>query len=146
MSYNPKFDGVDHLNVYSKGGTWLGRELSNFAKYKIVTPEGEFNSIEGYWYYLGTLDDYLKTLHGYDAKKYGQSLPKINTLSDDEFKYKIKNAITYKITHNMTLLDGLQTCKLPLTHYYYYGSIDSPKVVDAGFRWIIDHLETFKDS
>lgn len=45
-------DGIDHINIYSKGRTALGRFLSNFAQAEIETEDGEFASIEGYWYWL----------------------------------------------------------------------------------------------
>ena len=45
---NPQNDGVDHINIYSKGLTELGRFLSNFEHILITTEDGDFNSIEGY--------------------------------------------------------------------------------------------------
>lgn len=143
--FDPKYDGVDHLNIYSKANTWLGRELSNFAKYDLVLPEGEFKSIEGYWFYLSNPDERLKTLYGFSAKKLGESLERISVLTENEFRNKIKYAIDYKILNNHSLLEGLQKCKLPLQHYYYYGTIEKPKVVDAGYKWIIEYIETYKD-
>lgn len=32
---NPDEDGRTHINIYSKGGTELGRLLSNFAQMKL---------------------------------------------------------------------------------------------------------------
>lgn len=143
--FDPKFDGVDHLNIYSKANTWLGKELSNFAKYDLNLPEGSFKSVEGYWYYLGNPDERLKNLHGYQAKKLGESLERVIILPEHIFIDKIKDALDYKILNNQFLLEGLQKCKLPLQHYYYYGTIEKPKIVDAGYKWIIDYLESFKE-
>lgn len=142
---DPRFDGVDHLNIYSKASTWLGRELSNFSKYKLTLPEGEFESVEGYWFYLSNPDERLKSLSGYQAKKLGESLTRTSTLSEEEFRDKIKNAIDYKLFNNPILLQGLKKCKLPLEHYYYYGTIDNPKIIDAGYKWILEFLEEYKD-
>ncbi len=47
-----KKDGVDHINIYSKGKTSLGRFLSNFVQADIETEDGDFASVEGYWYWL----------------------------------------------------------------------------------------------
>lgn len=70
---DPNEDGVTHINIYSQGKTELGRMLSNFYKCRIDTKDGVFNSVEGYWYWLGIEDckekDALKTLSGYQAKK-----------------------------------------------------------------------------
>jgi len=47
-------DGIDHINLYSRGHTELGQYLSNFAYTPIQTEDGRFNSIEAYWYWLNT--------------------------------------------------------------------------------------------
>ena len=48
----PTEDGITHINIYSKGQTELGKMLSNFAKFPIQTVDGNFMSVEGYWYFL----------------------------------------------------------------------------------------------
>ena len=53
MILTPQNDGITHINVYSKGKTTLGRWLTNFAHTPIDTIDGHFESIEGYWYWLG---------------------------------------------------------------------------------------------
>ena len=46
-------DGIDHINIYSKGYTKLGRLLSNFTKSEFTHPiYGHFMSVEGFWYYI----------------------------------------------------------------------------------------------
>ena len=62
--FTPSTDGIDHINIYSKGKTSLGRWLSNFAKSPIETEDGHFDSIEGYWYWywLSSKDDTLRAL------------------------------------------------------------------------------------
>lgn len=45
--YTATTDGIDHINIYSKGKTTLGRMLSNFACTPFTHPEdGKFASIE----------------------------------------------------------------------------------------------------
>lgn len=147
VKLDPSQEGITHINVYSKSSLWLGRELSNFSKYTIVTEDGVFNSIEGYWFWLGTGDDKLRTLDGHKAKSYGSSLPRTITMESEEiFQNKIKQAISYKITKNFKLKMQLKRSTLPLTHYYYYGTVNSAKVVDAGYKWIIEHIENIRRS
>lgn len=50
--YLPKDDGIDHINVYSRGKTELGRILSNFSKTEIRKTYGTFSSVEGLYHYL----------------------------------------------------------------------------------------------
>lgn len=59
--YESVNDGVDHINIYSKGKTTLGRCLSNFANLGVdfalgdleeFADYGKFATLEGLWYYL----------------------------------------------------------------------------------------------
>ena len=73
-------DGVDHINIYSKGNTVLGRFLTNFAYSPTMTSDGMFNSIEGYWQWHSNNDDTFRKLYGYQAKKYAKEIGKNRTV------------------------------------------------------------------
>ena len=55
---DPKLDGITHINMYSKSATAFGRVLSNWAPCRLNLPEGQFRSVEGYWYYLSIPADF----------------------------------------------------------------------------------------
>jgi hypothetical protein len=130
-------DGVTHINVYSQGETHLGRWLSNFTKSPITIPgEGDFISIEGYWFWLLTEDERFRALHGFQAKRLGKILKAGHKFVDD-FENKIKKAIDIKLKSNLNLCKILCDSDLPLCHYYVYGD----KKIDAGYEWIIEHIE-----
>jgi hypothetical protein len=141
MQFNPNTDGIDHINVYSKGSTKLGRDLSNFAAIGIVHPEyGKFASIEGFWYWLATglRYDELRYLSGYKAKQLGKTLPKSHLAN---FKAIIKEGLKLKLEQHLDLFKALKESTLPLTHYYWYGDIDNPKIViPSDSQWILDYL------
>lgn len=160
---NPNRDGLDHINIYSKGKTLVGKKLSNFA-YSPFThcKYGHFNSIEGLWYYLLTNNKYekLRNLHGYNAKKEGRII--INSLkwndlrnSDDlDFREDIKEGIRQKLRENKDILNLLcKTGNKPLLHYYYYesknkiGEDGNPlyTVRNGGHFWIIEELERIRE-
>jgi len=139
--WNPEEDGITHINVYSRGKTELGRWLSNFARSPIVTEDGHFMSIEGYWYWLGCKDDKLKLTYGYLAKKLGRELGAPDWLEGEEFKRKIKHAISIKLYTYPEKYRELKESTLPLAHYYNYGG----KVVEPKQgRWIIEFLEEMR--
>lgn len=142
--YEPKNDGIDHINTYSKGHTLLGRMLSNFYRSPFRHPEhGAFASVEAFWYYLGTgsVHEALRPLSGYDAKKLGQTLPKV-PMDGALFISKIVEAIDCKIANNASIQAELRKTDLPFTHYYYYGDIQNPKVVPLDqYRWMLDTFE-----
>lgn len=140
LDIDPNEDGITHINVYSKAKTELGRFLSNFAHSPVNTPDGHFESLEGYWYWLKTYDDYLRELYGYKAKEYGKKLPVANQTVN---KSKFKKALYQKVKNNSEWLKEnplWNDLSLPLKHYYVYGG--EPK--EAGGQWVLDILEQLR--
>lgn len=142
MIYVPERDGIDHINVYSKGRTELGRLLSNFADTPFQHPQfGWFRTVEGFWYWLKTGQKYndLKSMHGFEAKMIGRKYPVVEI---DNFNTKIKTAIRCKLIHHPKLLCMLLDNELPLAHYYVNGS----RVKQAGYEWILDYYLEVRQS
>jgi hypothetical protein len=138
--YTPNTDGIDHINIYSKGKTLLGRLLSNFAYTPFIYPEyALFYSVEGFWYYY--LSDCkfneLKLLSGYQAKAFGKTL-KCRMLVNDDIPI-ILEAIRHKLRQNRNIIELLKESDLPLTHYYAYLKGNEWKIVEKNeYNWIID--------
>jgi hypothetical protein len=144
---NPNEDGINHINIYSQGKTELGRMLSNFYHYHIVTSDGDFESVEGYWYWLGIEDqpekEVLRTLYGYNAKKIGNDLKsRYATRIDNDFEKKILNAIWYKVKRNTHLFTP-DISNLPFTHYYNFNG----KIVDVKnkYLWMIEGIDKMRN-
>lgn len=133
-----KDDGVTHINIYSKAKTDLGRYLSNFTQCGLLTEDGSFESIEGYWYWLSSKNDKLRSLHGWEAKHYGRSVGGKDWIDDADFKRKICLAIEYKIkTMPFELWTQFYSSDAPFKHYYVYND----KIVEPKEgKWIIDHI------
>lgn len=133
---DPKLDGIDHINVYSKGATELGRWLSNFAYSPVIIKDhGTFNSIEGYWYWLSCGDEKLRDLYGWRAKEYGRSIGAPDWVAGDVFKSKICDAISIKLSAYPEKIKHYNG--LPLKHYYVYGG---KAVEPKDGKWIIEHI------
>ena len=133
----PDMDGITHINIYSKGQTELGRFLSNFSYSPIMTEDGAFQSVEGYWYWLGLRHEGLRHLSGFQAKQFGKELRTYTTpyvMSEGDFKRKIEMACRIKIQSNMKMLSLLVNSTLPFKHYY----VMNGRVMDAGYGWILD--------
>lgn len=119
-------DGTDHINVYSKGNTQLGRMLSNFYQAEIFTRYGSFMSIEGLWYWMGLSHEWdnpainpLRDLSGNAAKLKGQELRKrFGQTEHPDFEGAILRATEYKIISKPQLLQMYLENDLPLVHYY----------------------------
>ena len=143
----PDQDGVTHINIYSQGKTELGRMLSNFYKYKIITKDGIFNSVEAYWHWLGLKDckekESYKLTYGYNAKKLGTDLKKqYGEQHIDDFKKKILNAIWYKAKRNSYLFKP-EITNLPFEHYYNFGG----KIVNVKdkYLWMINGIDKMRN-
>jgi hypothetical protein len=139
---NPNFDGIDHINIYSKGKTELGKSLTNFAHTPVnLGKYGYFESIEGFWFWLGTGDDKLRNMYGYQAKQYGGQLQKYKV---ENFEEVIKWSLEEKVKQHPIIMKMLAESTLPFKHYYVYGNTQNYKVVNAGFEWITEKWEEIR--
>lgn len=135
MNYDPKEEGITHINIYSKAQSPLGRYMSNFDRCHIEISIGQFASIEGLIYYLGSFDERLRTVSGANAKAAGKLFDRQIRLPQDVFRRFIVEAMEHKVDANNHLKSLLKTCNLPFTHYYVYGT---KKVEVKGWDWQID--------
>ena len=147
MEYKPLNDGVDHINIYSRGKTQLGRMLSNFYPLPFNHPVyGGFNTVEGFYYYVSTgfKHEVLRTLSGFEAKKFGKSLERTKL---EDFENIIRKAIRLKIYQNETLKSLLKASSLPFGHYYFYGDPDGKYKLftPKGFEYMVDEIEKVRD-
>lgn len=141
-AYRPEDDGITHINVYSRGKTELGQQLSHFAYSPFTHPElGFFTSVEGLWYFLKTRDDRLRDLYGFDAKVLGKQLPVVPKMREEDFHRFINLGNEAKLRQHPAILAELGRSRLSLTHYYTAGGyITQPK--DS--EWILAHLERIR--
>lgn len=140
-------DSVDHINVYSKGETELGRRASHFAYSPFVHPEfGAFDSMEGYWYYIKKLKDddpqaeKLRTLSGFAAKEHGRTIASKHV---PNFKELIISGNWHKFNQNPALKQLMVESTLPFDHYYVMGG-GTVAVKPTGYEWLMDGLENIR--
>jgi hypothetical protein len=137
----PGVDGRDHINVYSKGKTKLGRMLSNWSEYTVEFPEaGLFRCLEGYWFWLGTGDGALRNMSGWEAKNYGKTHARVNKIEANTFMHLIMQAMQTKVRQHHEIQIELEKSELPFCHYYEYGG----KKIDAGYEWITTEWELIR--
>lgn len=145
---NPLEDGVTHINIYTRGQTMLGRGLTNLAPLGFCDPlYGSFNTVEGYWFWLstGSLNDDYRTATGMEAKKLGQST-RSERVEVPQFETFIKLAIVRKLMNNFKLQSLLKQSIHPLTHYYFYGKPENPKVVvPKGHEWQTEYWTLLRE-
>ena len=144
-----KLDGTRHINIYSQGKTPLGRMLSNFFRFRFTCEDGTFESVEGYWHWLGIKEcqekDVLKHMYGYEAKKTGEELKRrIGKHHVDRFCEKVLGAIWLKIKSSTQYFGDTRLNSLPLEHYYNF----SGKIIDVKtkYLWLIDGIDEMRRS
>jgi len=134
---------MNHINVYSKSESKLGRMLSNFYRCDVHTKHGKFKSVEGYWYYLQSGYEPLRNLSGYEAKKVGREVREGQFFSEKEFQDYILLAIAKKILYNKEIYNEFIKSELPFEHYYIF---NGKRVYPEGNGWIVEFLTFFRDT
>jgi len=169
MILDPKNDGVDHINVYSKGATELGRLLTNFSKHDFTVQNESFSSLETWWYWellreagvvgkwynqeLSTEANQLMTELRYSwgarAKVIGTKLTAMFIANrgapSEEFRKRYAEAAAARLQADLKLIRLLRDSHLPLVHYYWYGRADKIKVIqDTKHHWVLDIWTNFR--
>lgn len=178
VKYYPINDGRDHINIYSKGHTELGRALSHFSNYPVTIYGTPYRTLESFWYHTllneiwatgicsdASLADALKSdfamLSAFEAKSVGKGLLKrlgldpLKILPIDpelgvtpHFKEVFTHAMQERVRQHPHLVKLLkESGVLPFTHYYYYGAIENPKIIDASkYKWMLEENENIRQN
>ena len=137
LPFRPEDDGVNHVNVYSRGATTLGRSLSNLSECNIEHPYfGHFRTLEGLWFYMktGMKDDQFRIVKGLVARDTGKNMPSSHY---PLFNKMFKLGMLEKLERNPQLQQQLLDNELPLAHYYQYGG--GKKVIQLDrHKWQLD--------
>lgn len=155
--YHPINDGLEHINIYSKGRTELGRILSNFyeEEFDTVNGDGKFMSIEGYYHWLGLDEncpnkDILRTLSGYKAREIGKNLKRTfgtaKKYTLEEFHHIICNEVRRKFyRHQNLLVDDLSLWNAKFCHYIILNNGEIKDLTEQ-YQWFVDCItETRKE-
>jgi hypothetical protein len=121
----------------------VGRKLSHFAYAPFSHPYfGNFNSMEGFWYYIRALhpDEDLRVLHGHKAKTLGKTLEQAMM---PNFKPLIEEANFYRVDQNPVLRALVENSTLPFEHYYV-DVMDMIVKRPRNMTWLIDGFERIR--
>lgn len=131
---NPSLDGVDHLNIYSKALTKLGRFLTNPAKFPFYfyPLRMHFNSVEHLWFWLATENvDILQIDSPFNIKPFIKTNKVPLKTNVPNFKKTIVEAYVFKLyTAPDHIFKEFKESTLPFQHYYFYGEPNNAKVIE----------------
>lgn len=122
-NFNPKDEGVTHVNIYSGSTLRLGRLLSHFAETPFTHPEyGRFQCMEGFYHYIskGMRHEFLRTADGFSARRFGERLSAVN---HPAFYAVINQGNVYKTLQNPDVMEAIMNThtNLPFIHAYRHG-------------------------
>lgn len=121
-------DGTEHVNIWDKGQTNMGKALSTLADLPFVhNVYGKFRSIEGFYHYIRSVDqnDAMRKVAGYWARKAGQRL-EVKHVPD--FKKIIADANWQKIQQIPVLMEELKNLSTFVALDSYYIQNEEPLV------------------
>lgn len=111
-------DGVDHINIWEKGNTELGKVLSP----SVTIPFnhglfGHFETMEGFWHYIHSAerDDRIRNMSGTSLKNFAR---KLSPTRVKHFKALIIDANYQKIKKYKQVVESLKESSLPFDAYY----------------------------
>lgn len=141
---DPLQDGITHCNIYSKGNTPLGANLSFFRHAPYQHPQyGYFASLEAtyHWIASGKKHDSLRSMAGAAARAVGKGYDKI---AIPNFHAEIADAVKFKMAQYPSLSMQLMNCTLPLVHYWVddHGNPIYPEQHD----WIAEIYDRLRNS
>lgn len=149
MNHHPKNDGIDHINIYTRGKTRLGRLITNLSDVPVTHPTyGRFRTAEGLWFYLksGKAHEELRAMSGFEVKRYARGLVNV---WNKEFQAEFKQGLKQKILDHSELRDLFVESTLPFTHYYVYESkrpdVEPKVVVPKDSVWMIEYIEALRE-
>lgn len=153
MTIVPAKDGVDHINIYSKGKTSLGRALTNMFQFTFEYNGCTFHSVEQAWHYFKFLDinplvaqHILSLENSYDCLKYARanSVPEtVAFVQTDAFRNRIKDVIITRLQADDALRVQLKNSVLPFKHYFVYGA-DAVRDQSDKYSWLIQIFEDLR--
>lgn len=156
IDFKPENDGVDHINVYSKSRSKLGRMLSNFAHTPFTLEENRFESIESWWYWskMNNINKSvlfpifneeqlyeIKTLIGKEAKDYFRLLYKGDSHEFNPESFELRIAYLRKLEEHPEIKKMLMDNDLPIAHYYM---MFDKKISAESYLWTAKLWEEIK--
>lgn len=134
-------DGINCINIYSKGMTPLGKSLSNWSECNITISLGKFRTLEGLIFYLGSFDEKFRKMSGAEAKAAKEKLTRNIKLPEDIFKRFVIEAMWAKVNGDKDLKQAIKESALPFVHYYNYSG---KKQFVPNWDWQIQEWEKIR--
>lgn len=144
-------DGVNLINIYSKGKTSLGRRLTNMHHFTFRYDNIEFISVEQAWHFYKfcghpeIANQILQFKNSFECLKFARANKQEDSaeyVQTPIFQELMKDVIRTRIECDIELQNMLRNSWLPFEHYYVYGD----KIQDQRdkYGWLIEIFEDYR--
>lgn len=138
-------DGVDHVNIWERAETDLGRALSMDSAIGLEHHIfGRFSTMEGFWHYIRSeeRDDRLRSMSGANLKAFKNKLSPVRITN---FKAVIMDSMYQRICQCGPLLQEFKNSVLPFD-LYWVANATGLRCRPAYFGWFIAGLEEIREA
>ena len=139
-------DGEDHINIWERGETELGKFLAHGTNAPFKHPVfGMFSNIECFWLYIRSeeRDDRIRVLNSLSAKKFSENFTLLHV---PNFYAVIMDANWHKVQQHPNKLELLKNNTLPLEMYYLYKNNPGVKIRPVFASWVLQGFEEIKNA
>ncbi len=138
-------DGYDHINIWNRGNTQLGKFLSHGTKTPFIHKHfGKFCSMEAFWKYIQSeeRDDRIRVMSGITLRSFSRQL---NMLRINNFKAIILDSEWQKIQQYPEYIELMKESKLPFD-LYYFNKKSNVRIRPTYFSWLIPGINEIRDA
>lgn len=136
-------DGIDHINIWEKADTELGRFLSHGSNNDFNHSQlGRFNNMEALWHYVQSeeRDDRIRNMRGRYLKNFSRQLTPLRV---SNFKAIIMDSNYQRIRQYEPMVELIVATDLPFDCYYV--NHDSKlRIRPVFFKWLILGFEEIR--
>lgn len=140
-----KGDGVDHINIWRRGETELGRFLALDSDLAVNHKYfGRFGSVETFWYYIQSRerDDRIRSMYGKTLKNF---IRKLTREQITNFRAMIADTMYQRVLQYPPLFHELKQSTLPFDYYYIDKRSEAGVPIRPNFfKWVLSAMEEIR--
>lgn len=136
-------DGVDHINIWEKANTELGRFLAHGSNNDFNHSQlGRFNNMEALWHYVQSAerDDRIRNMRGRYLKNFSKQLTPMRV---SNFKAIIMDSNYQRIQQYRPMVELMIATDLPFD-CYYINNDSKLRIRPVFFKWLILGFEEIR--
>lgn len=140
-----KQDGEDHINIWERGATDIGRFLTHNSNFHFThNLFGRFANMECFWHYIQSdeRDDRVRTLTGQQLKNFAKKMTQIRV---QNFRAIIMDSNYQRIMKYPAVVQSMRDTTLPFD-CYYVDKATKLRTRPSFFNWFVMGMEEIRSA